>query len=269
MLRLAIVVSSLFLIWPAQAAEYGLGLNYFNFDYSEELAANQKSHESGNLLGFAGGIRWPLPTMGSGTVLEIEGEGVFEGSTNYEGTTFSGTGNAFATDKQTIYRFETRLSRSLSESIGVHAGLGYRYWNRYLTFGTGYKEIYSWYTLPVGLSYQVVWSSALSVCFDFTYSFMFNGKIKVIFSETVINGDDSEMSLGSRPGYRLKAPISYRFDQKFRIEVSPWYERSEIGESNSAVNNTPQSGGGTVGSIREPSSHTDQYGVAAMLWITY
>jgi hypothetical protein len=88
---------------------------------------------------------------------------------------------------------------------------------------------------------------------------MFAGQIVIIFSETVVNGDDNSLALGNRSGYKLQSPFEVSLRPQLNLLISPWYEYSEIGESNFEFNQT-------VGQfIQEPSSKTIQMGIAAGL----
>ena len=103
----------------------------------------------------------------------------------------------------------------------------------------------------------------IEVAADLTVIPTFAGKIKVITSETYSNGVDSELDLGAKTGYRLSFPANMLVSPKLRLGVSPWFEHSEIGQSQVVPNATlsPHAGSG----IMEPSSKTDQFGVETVL----
>ena len=235
------------------------GINYRNFDYREDLRAPLKSTEKADV--FAPFVKVQLPvTSLQQSFVQLYGEMSGNVNSHFDGTTQLGTP---VTDTNTLAfaDFDALFFWNLAPEFFVQAGAGYHYWNRFLSGGAGYREIYSWFYAPIGVLYQRHVSNNLSVGVDLTYRLMFQGQIKVIFSETVTSGNDSNLTLGDRPGYRLAIPLEYSFDNsKLGLQLSPWYEYSEIGASEYTYNSTPTTTG-PLGYIQEPSSKTQQMGL--------
>jgi hypothetical protein len=234
------------------------GVNYKSFDYKEELRAPYKSTEKANFLAPFVNLKIPIPNLGE-TYVQLSAE--FSGNVNsqFDGTTQSGV-PVKDTNVLSFTDFDGLLFWNVAPELYVQAGLGHHMWNRFLSGGSGYREIYSWYYLPLGILYQHKVNEQLRIGADITYRLMYQGEIKVIFSETVATGDDTTLTLGNRPGYRFQFPVEYSFaGSQLGLLVAPWYEASEIGESDYKYNSTPTSSG-TLGYIQEPASKTQQYG---------
>jgi hypothetical protein len=250
----------------SQANEFGVGLDYHNFDYVEDIVPPGKSSESGWVPLLAGFLKVPLvASMGKDSYFKISGSAMIEADTHYSGTTLNGNNPVETTDKGTFYDLDSSIYLSPMSALYFHAGVGYHYWKRTLTSGSGYKEVYTWYTIPLGIMYFDKVASNFSMGVDFTYKLMMNGKIQVIFSESISTGDDSTLDLGNLPGYRIEFPMETAISNRVRLRGVPYYEHSEIGESNIKFNNTPVSGGGSLGNIQEPNSKTNQYGLVGFV----
>ncbi len=236
------------------------GLNYRNFDYEEDLRAPLKSSEKSNFFAPFIKANLGLPNLGE-SFISLSAE--YSGNINstFDGTDLNGVpvkdNNALSfTDIEGLFYW------NFSPGFFAQAGLGYHYWNRFLSGGSGYREIYTWYYMPIGILYRQQINPQFRIGVDFTYRLMFQGQIDIIFSETVTNGNDTTLTLGNRNGYKLQFPMQYLFTgTRFSAAVTPWYQYSEIGESDFKYNSTPKSGGGALGYIQEPSSKTQEYGV--------
>lgn len=147
----------------------------------------------------------------------------------------------------------------------VFAGTGLRVWDRFLSYGTGYREIYRWSTLPIGARGWFARPDGLKWLFGWEVAIrpMLWGTLDVKFSETFPNGADSGLALGNRTGFRLAVPVESSWDLgwELRPKFELWYDQSEIGESNLVFNSTPA----INGMIREPSSITRQIGLLLSL----
>jgi hypothetical protein len=235
------------------------GVNYKSFDYKEELRSPFKSTEKANFFAPFVNLKIPVPNLGESYV-QLSGE--FSGNVNshFDGTTQSGI-PVTDTNVLSFTDFDSLFFWNIAPELFVQLGLGHHMWNRFLSGGSGYREIYTWYYLPIGIFYQHRVNEQLRIGADITYRLMYQGEIKVIFSETVSTGDDTTLTLGNRPGYRFMFPVEYSFaGSQFGALVAPWYEASEIGESDYKYNSTPTSSG-TLGYIQEPASKTQQYGI--------
>jgi hypothetical protein len=78
------------------------------------------------------------------------------------------------------------------------------------------------------------------------------------FSELDPASNDPEFKLGNRIGYYAEVPLRYKFTESWSVIIKPWYEYSEIGQSDT-VNLTTN--GVVTGAAYEPSSTTNLYGV--------
>lgn len=235
------------------------GVNYKSFDYKEELRAPLKSTEKAEFFAPFVQVRLPIPSLAQSFV-QLSGEMSGNVNSHFDGTTQSGVP---VTDTNTLSfaDFDALFYWNFAPEFFLQAGFGYHYWNRFLSGGAGYREIYTWYYIPIGILYQHQVSNSFSVGVDLTYRMMFQGQIKVIFSETVTNGDDTDLTLGDRPGYRLQIPLRYAFEgTDFGVLLAPWYEFSEIGASDFKHNSTPTTNG-ALGFIQEPASKTIQFGL--------
>jgi len=259
---------SLFIFQAARAeTEILAGVNYRSFDYKEDLRAPLKSTEKADFFAPFIKARLPIQSLAQSYV-QLSGE--MSGNVNsfFDGTTQSGTP---VTDTNTLAfaDFDAIFFWNLAPEFYLQAGLGYHHWNRFLSGGVGYREIYTWYYMPLGVLYQRQISNSVKFGIDLTYRLMFQGQIKVIFSETVTTGDDTTLTLGNRPGYRLQVPLEYSFDNsKMGMVVAPWYEYSEIGASEFQYNSTPTSSG-ALGYIQEPASKTQQMGILLALTVKF
>ncbi len=248
----------------AQLFEFNLGLNATSFDYKEELDPPLKSTEKATFPTVYGKAKRWIPELGKSFV-SFEGE--FSGDVNseFDGATLPSNTSPSVPVKNTntlsFYRMELDFYGEVYPNSYLYSGLGYRIWNRYLRGGSGYREIYSWAYLPLGILWEFPLFEKATWGIDVSYRIMFAGEIKVIFSENITNGDDTTLTLGNRPGYRIQAPFRYALEGGYGVTVNPWYEYSEIGESNTKYNATVADQLGGSGYIAEPSSKTTQYGL--------
>lgn len=241
----------------AWSSELLLGVNVYSFDYKESLSEPLKSTEKATVTTLTLGEKVPITGWGR-SYLNLEAEASPSTKSHFDGTTQSGT-PVTDTDELSFFRGEADLSIQAADNFFFYTGVGWRYWNRFLNGGSGYREIYTWGYWPVGFRWELPSPSAqLTWALDASYRMMWGGQIKVIFSETVINGDDTTLTLGNRPGYKLQMPFRFALSSnRIAVLVSPWWESSEIGESDVKYNATMAS------YIQEPSSRTTQMGVAS------
>jgi hypothetical protein len=245
------------------AHEMIFGVNAYSFDYQEDLPSPKKSTEKATVfMAFFDGKIF-VPSLGGQSFLKFESEISPSTASQFDGTTQTGV-PVQDTNYLTFLRLEGDVYWEAAANTFLYSGLGIRYWNRFLSGGTGYREIYTWGYVPVGVYVQIPLNPDLTLGFDASYGFMFNGEIKVIFSETVSGGDDTVLKLGNRGGYKFQVPVKYQFSKsQFGIWINPWYEYSEIGSSDIQSNQT------MGGLIQEPASRTIQYGVATGLNVLF
>lgn len=262
-LILKITVFGIMALQPllGEASELMAGLNIYDFDYKEMLEPPLKSTEKATV--FAPMIGFQTPLAGGPSFFRITGE--ISGSTKsrFDGSTQSGT-PVTDTDYLSFFKTEGNFYFAATPNFYFYTGLGYFYWDRFLSGGAGYREIYTWYTMPVGFLLEVPVTPSIQWGLDLSYRMMSNGKIKVIFSETIINGQDTTLTLGNKAGYKIQMPVRIQLaSPQYSLVIAPWYESSEIGESNFEYNATMN------GFIMEPASRTYQFGVATGLTSTF
>lgn len=262
-----VYVVSIFLLFNPQnliaAWQYSGGMQVINFDYQEDLILPKKSHENGTNVYFAYDVKGDIGV----DFVQINGDFTFFGTSQYDGSTLSNSTvvPVTATDEHIFHRHEANYFFKINDSFFLTAGLGYRYWKRFLSYGTGYTEHYSWFYTPLGIYIGLTDPrdlTKLNYGLEMSLRPTFGGKILVQFSDRIANGQDTTLNLGARTGYRIKAPVSIPFnDYHLHLSVAPWFEFSQIGESNSAYNSTP----GIEGNIVEPASVTQQLGVELLV----
>lgn len=259
---IAFVVFSLFAVAAHGASSAWLGLHLHNFDYEERSATRDRSREKGVMPLFEGGYR---TVLAAGHALQLRAQVVYGGATTYTGTDFTTYAAISAQDVHNIYDLDARYEGLTPWGFWIFAGFGWRQWDRFLSYGTGYREIYRWTTAALGArgwmpgiegtSWHVGWEVAVRP--------MLSGTLDVLFSETFTAGVDSGLSLGLKTGYRLAVPVessrSWVWEARPRFEL--WYDQSEIGQSNTVFNGTPA----INGFITEPASINRQFGVQLAL----
>ncbi len=238
------------------AYELEIGTNLRSFDYKETLPDPYKSEESVQFVSLILGARKAWTT--SALSLRWEGRDLVE--SQFDGTTLSGR-PVTATNFLGFYDLGIQYEYFIDSEWSFLIGGGWHHWNRFLTGGSGYREIYSWYFWDLGFQWDYYQIEDYLLRVEAHVQQMLNGKIQIIFSETNTNGDDSVLNLGNRAGYRVEFPIVKAIKMTpWQLKMVPWWAFSEIGESNSAYNRTELSTG-TLGNIHEPASKTTEYGV--------
>ncbi len=238
--------------------EFGLGTRYTTFKYEEELASPAKSTETATYPSLMAEAR--LFVMDN-TYFQVSYEDAKNVNSHYDGAALSTGAPVQGTDPLSFRTIEGTFVIALGPVSG-YMGYGNRKWDRFLSGGSGYREIYTWNYSSVGFQFWFSRGTPFEVAFDTCLRTTNGGKIKVITSETVSGGEDSQMSLGSRKGYRLSVPMIYHHES-FAFSASPFYELSQIGESNVVTNATLAPTPGT--GIQEPGSHTHQYGIEFLM----
>ena len=228
-----------------------------NFDYREDMPPPDKSIETGTFTQFAGGLKISSTQMAG---FKSHFLGYFEyGSqvqTTYEGTVLQTGAPAYATDYHNLLRLEANYYFGVHPNVAFHAGYAYRSWKRYLAYGSGYVETYTWSYLPLGVYFHNE-IGPFEYGVDLTFLVMMAGQIEIVFSENVTGGNDTTLTLGNKNGYRISFPVSYAIAEQISLQVKPWYEFTEIGQSDRKFNSTP-----SINSyIYEPSSKTKQMGL--------
>jgi hypothetical protein len=243
---------------PAMELSAGSSLTYFKY---QELCTPSDS-EGGQFNSLVADAK--IHFLENSTNLEFRYE-TGKVNSNYNGAYLNNNQPVTSTDPLTFTDYETDLNIGLSDDVYFYVGYGHHVWNRFLASGSSYREIYSWDYFPVGVQARFLKSESVDIGLDLSLKPTANGKIRVITSETIPGGQDSDAILGAKTGFKAKIPIRWHFD-RFSITTSPWFEHLEIGQSNTFTNTTLISGSGQGD---EPNSETYIYGLEVMLGIAF
>ncbi len=231
---------------------------YELFSYREHLTAPSKSTETSYVPTAIIAAQWYL---GDGlSHLRFRYEICRSIASAYDGSDLNTGAPVTATNVLAFNTLEATAYLALGDSIFGYIGYGYRVWHRLLAGNPGYLEIYKWYYMPIGMQWWWSKTGLMDFGVDFSVRPTSRGSIDVITSQTFSGGQDSTMELGAKTGDRIAFPIR-NFFNPWMIELTPWYERSEIGQSNAVANATL---GGSQ-TIFEPASTTDRYGADLLL----
>jgi hypothetical protein len=249
--------------------EFSLMYNYF--DYKEDLPAPKKSTEQGWLPGFYLGLDYNKRD-------DLYSKIFFEfsfGNLKYDGTTQLGTPIAFTDDNyQFLFRGEWDIGYNFAATKDIaiipYVGYGYRYWSRGQATVTStyssYNEKYYWHYIPVGIRADIDISKKLAIEPNVGLRLMFYGRMTAYFTDLDPKYNDPEFKLGNRIGYYAEIPFKYKLSQVWSVVIKPWYEYSEIGQSDTV----PVTYNGALNSYAyEPSSRTHQYGLNVGLVFSY
>lgn len=242
---------------------FEISFMYYKFDYKEDLPAPFKSTENGWLPGvYLGWSYNKRNTVYSKVFFEFS-----YGDTEFDGTTQAGTPIKFTDDNhQFLFRGEWNIGYNfgLTNDISIkpYTGYGYRQWDRgcakVTATYTSYKERYYWHYIPIGIMADFNIGDRLVIAPNVGLRIMFYGKTTAYFSDLDPGYNDPEFKLGNRTGWYAEIPLTFKFSQFWSVVVKPWYEYSEIGESDVAARTYY---GALSGYFYEPSSKTNQYGV--------
>ncbi len=239
----------IFILLPGNAISANsaveLGFTYFYFDYKEDLPPGFKSTETGWLPGVYGSYEYSKKSdvyaklFASYAAADI----------TFDGTRQDGVPITFSDSRQRFFKFEGNIGYNLPAgdraSLIPFTGYGYRYWERGQTRTTpSFSEVqedYSWSYIPVGIRLDYTATDKLSLGLAAQANFMFNGKMR-------IPAYDADFDLGNKVGFYVEAPIRYHLTYNWFLSLTPWYEYSQIGQSNVVIG------------LYEPSSRTHWYG---------
>ena len=243
--------------------DLGIGTNLSVFAYKEDLIPPAKSTETAYYPTLLADLK---AHWGANSFLELKYDGISGVRSQYDGSSLDDNTPVLAVNKLGFTETELNIRLGITDRFAIFTGTGKHVWNRFLAGNPGYREIYSWNYTPIGVAVKVLSNPTSEVSIELSQRLMSAGKIKVITSETIPDGVDSEMNLGSKPTNRFAVVWQNRWSQ-FTTQINPWFETSAIGESNVVTNTTlaPNSGEG----IYEPSSKTNRYGVELLFVFTF
>jgi hypothetical protein len=248
---------------PFLNQSFELSFMYHYFDYQEDLPAPHKSTETGWLPGIYAGWKYDKQNaVYSKIFLEYS-----FGNLTYDGTTTDGTPvTSSHNNNQSLFRIEFDIGYNIAVSKRIslkpYVGYGYRHWSRGEAYTTStyssYNETYYWHYFPVGITADFNIGDKLVIQPNAGLRIMFSGNMSANLSELDPGYNDPKFKLGNKTGWYAEIPVTYKFSQAWAIVMKPWYEYSEIGQSDTV----PLTYYGTVyGYAYEPSSKTKQYGV--------
>lgn len=248
---------------PSLAFEMKVGASMTQFDYREIISGSGKSHEAGWFPALEVGARWEPPAWNGGA-LSLDWTSTYNARTTYYGTNLATGSDITDRDVHTFHRFEGTFEHKVSEIGTFYVGLSYDRWDRFLAYGTGYREIYQWWTLPVGARFPLVFHRGSWLLIDLAARPMIAGSMRAIFSETFAGGEDSDFTLGNELGFRIRLPYEF-YGDGWRFNVGPWFETYRFGASGWVYNATP----GIQQNMREPASETVKTGISFILKILF
>ncbi|MBI3811086.1 MAG: hypothetical protein HY283_02610 [Nitrospirae bacterium] len=246
-----------------QAAELRgrIGLSVMEFGYKEfSDDGHRVDRENGLLPGISAAL---TRTQGDWFV---SGEvSYFAGDVRYDGRT------------QTGAPFETRTGENLLDyglragrwfgmradsDLAVYAGLGRRRWTRNIQSHSnvnGLFEVYDWWYGSLGTKWIFYKAGKLEGGIDLSLLRTLAPEIKIDFNGVY---DNVRLDLGERFGGRLSFPWRYHYHDETAFLLEPYLEGWDLGRSSSK----PLIRNGTVmGSVLEPRSETQNYGLAISL----
>ena len=249
-------VISFLQIERAQAAtEISIGTNLSAYFYKEELTAPAKSTETSFYPTVLASVahKWGLFSK-----VQLSFDGMNNVVSQYDGSSLETNTPILALNRLSFSESNVAIQLGLTNFFGVFFGYGRFLWNRKLSGNPGYREIYSWNYSAVGVAFRLLSTNETEIILEASARKMQNAWIRVITSETVSGGVDSEMKLGSRPYNKLS--VSWVRKRSYgSITIAPWVEKSGLEQSDVVVNSTlaPNPGEG----IYEPSSNTTRGGI--------
>jgi len=251
---------------PAASANqfmFDFGFNYRYFDYKEDLNLPQKSTENGWLPGVYFNFAFQKKSI-IYTKVHVD---FAAADIDYDGSTQSGRPVTFSDQKTRLFKFEWDVGYPIpigkNFTLTPYVGYGFHYWqrgeSRYIASANAYfiKEEYLWHYIPVGITAHYDITDKLAIGGTASANFMFSGKMKAYASEVVSGVGDFDFTLGNKVGFYAELPVTFRFTKNWAMVLTPWYEYSEFGQSDT-VNVTYA--GTIIGYAYEPASKTHQYG---------
>lgn len=239
------------------------GFVYEQFDYTEEISSPLRSHEIGWLPLLAASYE---NRFSKNLTFEFDFRGTYHATTRYEGSDLSTQADVTAINSHTIIDGEILLSWFPDQILAkLFAGFAGHSWDRFLAYGTGYRERYTWTNFTFGAGVLAFQADNFRLWVEGAVRPVWTTQMKVIFSETVQSGQDTTLILGPRLGYLIRAPFEWEFSPARTLTVSGFYEEIRMGGSGTVSNSTP----GLGGTIREPDSKLRQSGFSAVLGIWF
>ena len=257
-----------------------LGPSVRGYDYLEGDGA--LDGEKGALPGLA--VAWELAPVSRAwyarvSVTGLNGYTTYDGSDQTHTILFKAATPTQLVDGDAVFGLRL-LTPAPGLGVYLYTGLGYHYWRRGDAgedFGVArFREDYSWAYLPFGLRAEKQLGRDWRLGLGAEGRLPIAPSLKAYLSQLDPGLNDSSLSLGSRVGCRVEAPVAWTLSRESRwgveIGFTPWFEYSAIGESGVFYASSSGSGDPTGSSgdpIQEPSSRTYQYGGDATVTLEF
>jgi hypothetical protein len=240
-----------------------VGVSALNFRYKEfGDTGGLLDREEGYLPGaaFAIGARkgaWEVSAGGKW----------FRGRVDYDGQTNAGAPLKTKTD-QAIIDVSASVGRWFAAPLQVmpYLGVGYWRWQRDIlatAISSALSETYSWGYAFAGVRLTAVHRDRFDIDFDVRAIRPIQPKIEVDFGGSF---DRASLDLHSRTGWRVATPVAWRFGSTKSLSVEPFWERQELGRS---ANGLLKRGGAPVGTLFEPSSKSNNFGLTVSFGLRF
>ena len=205
--------------------ELTFGLDARYYDYKEYVDLPKASTESGILPGFTAAYKYNASFFDATTQLYFS-----PGTTNYNGTTQQAVPITGSTKNIFLY-LEEDFGLKLPFGFTTYTGIAYNLWMRDLdplghaTY-TGLQENYTWWYIPVGLSWKIDLSDSIYLLFGAEANFMISARINAIWSGAIQNAADNSVPLGTTLGGKVYAKVGYKLSPTLGITVMPFFQYS-------------------------------------------
>ncbi|MBP2645876.1 MAG: hypothetical protein H6Q75_1316 [Firmicutes bacterium] len=242
-----------------------MSFNRFRYNYEESIGDSERGWLKGFHLTYKS--QDPVTKEFWKVTYEQTNQNTHYDGALSDGTPYQGTTENKIVNSEYIYA----VPITPEKRTFVYTGVGSHKWDRNLTGQYGYLEKYSWNYIPVGYRNEFKLGEKLSGAIDISARFMFNGNLKTSGGTY----DPSEFTLGNKVGFRAEMPYTYKLSPNWSLAVTPWYEYSAIGESNTVFDTIGGSMVPVPGHIgyyyasQEPDSMNHQYGVNVGLTYTF
>ncbi len=169
------------------------------------------------------------------------------------------------TTDERITEASIRIARwflATGDRLALYGGIGHRRWDRDVastTISTGSNLEYQWPFVMLGAKFSVHRSERANFMIDLRLTKPIDPKVDFAFTNRT---EAVKLEMGSKLGYRVEAPFSYKITQNGGVEIAPFYERLKLKESKSkpivALDPTDPVNGVPV---TEPDSEGEAFGL--------
>ena len=135
-------------------------------------------------------------------------------------------------------------------NITPYSGVGYRYWVRGITEEhltsqgetvQGIRSEYTWGFATLGSDNAIEFSNRWTGAFDIAVLFPLDGKMKLYLSH-VFDCENKSYNLDLKPGFRIRAPVSFNLSEKVALCFTTRYVFWRIAKGKSYPSNTDAKG---------------------------